>query len=98
MKHQGETDADHNHGRHDRTALQCKAPWFDSSASTRHESALSACQLHQAVFLRFYGLSQADLGFVTTGDPARGIHEQTVARQRLFLLVASRIRSPSTSG
>ena len=34
-------------------------------------------------------LSQADLGFVTTGDPARGIHEQTVARQRLFLLVAS---------
>jgi DNA-binding transcriptional LysR family regulator len=33
-------------------------------------------------------LSQADLGFVTTGDPARGIREQTVARQRLFLLVA----------
>ncbi len=33
-------------------------------------------------------LSRADLGFVTTGDPARGIHERTVARQRLFLLVA----------
>lgn len=33
-------------------------------------------------------LSQADLGFVTTGDPARGINERTVARQRLFLLVA----------
>src|SRR6267154_241635 len=33
-------------------------------------------------------LSQADLGFVTTGDPARGVKERTVARQRLFLLVA----------
>jgi DNA-binding transcriptional LysR family regulator len=33
-------------------------------------------------------LSQADLGFVTTGDPLRGIRERTVARQRLFLLVA----------
>jgi DNA-binding transcriptional LysR family regulator len=33
-------------------------------------------------------LSQADLGFVTTGEPVRGIHERTVARQRLFLLVA----------
>lgn len=33
-------------------------------------------------------LSQADLGFVTTGDPVRGINERTVARQRLFLLVA----------
>jgi len=33
-------------------------------------------------------LSQADLGFVTTGDPARGIKERTVARQHLFLLVA----------
>jgi DNA-binding transcriptional LysR family regulator len=33
-------------------------------------------------------LSQADLGFVTTGDPVRGIRERTVARQRLFLLVA----------
>jgi len=33
-------------------------------------------------------LSQADLGFVTTGEPARGINERTVARQRLFLLVA----------
>jgi DNA-binding transcriptional LysR family regulator len=33
-------------------------------------------------------LSQADLGFVTTGDPVRGIHERTVASQRLFLLVA----------
>jgi DNA-binding transcriptional LysR family regulator len=33
-------------------------------------------------------LSQADLGFVTTGDPARGINERTVARQHLFLLVA----------
>ncbi|MFL6600475.1 MAG: LysR family transcriptional regulator [Steroidobacteraceae bacterium] len=32
-------------------------------------------------------LSQADLGFVTTGDPARGVKERTVARQRLFLLV-----------
>jgi DNA-binding transcriptional LysR family regulator len=33
-------------------------------------------------------LSQADLGFVTTGEPARGIKERTIARQRLFLLVA----------
>jgi DNA-binding transcriptional LysR family regulator len=33
-------------------------------------------------------LSQADLGFVTTGDPVRGITEKTIARQRLFLLVA----------
>ncbi len=33
-------------------------------------------------------LSQADLGFVTTGDPARGLKERTVARQQLFLLVA----------
>ena len=33
-------------------------------------------------------LNQADLGFVTTGDPPRGIRERTVARQRLFLLVA----------
>jgi DNA-binding transcriptional LysR family regulator len=33
-------------------------------------------------------LSQADLGFVTTGDPARGINERLVARQGLFLLVA----------
>jgi DNA-binding transcriptional LysR family regulator len=33
-------------------------------------------------------LSQADLGFVTTGEPARGVKERTVARQRLFLLVA----------
>jgi DNA-binding transcriptional LysR family regulator len=33
-------------------------------------------------------LSQADLGFVTTGDPVRGINERTVARQHLFLLVA----------
>jgi DNA-binding transcriptional LysR family regulator len=34
-------------------------------------------------------LSQADLGFVTTGDPVRGINERTIARQRLFLLVAA---------
>ena len=33
-------------------------------------------------------LSQADLGFVTTGEPVRGINERTVARQRLFLLTA----------
>jgi DNA-binding transcriptional LysR family regulator len=33
-------------------------------------------------------LSQADLGFVTTGSPSRGISERTVARQSLFLLVA----------
>jgi len=33
-------------------------------------------------------LSQADLGFVTTGDPVRGFSEKTVARQRLFLLVS----------
>jgi DNA-binding transcriptional LysR family regulator len=33
-------------------------------------------------------LSQADLGFVTTGEPARGVKERTVARQHLFLLVA----------
>lgn len=32
-------------------------------------------------------LSQADLGFITTGDPARGINERTVAHQRCFLLV-----------
>lgn len=31
-------------------------------------------------------LSQADLGFVTTGEPVRGINERTIARQRLFLL------------
>jgi DNA-binding transcriptional LysR family regulator len=55
---------------------------------------------HPAVNLRFLPansskrclevlrLSQADLGFVTTGDPGRGIREKTVARQRLFLLVA----------
>lgn len=35
-------------------------------------------------------LSQADLGFVTTGNPPRGIKERTVARQQLFLLVAKR--------
>jgi DNA-binding transcriptional LysR family regulator len=57
-------------------------------------------QQHPAVTLRFLPasstkrcfeilrLSQADLGFVTTGEPARGIKERTVARQRLFLLVA----------
>lgn len=33
-------------------------------------------------------LSQADLGFVTTGEPARGINEVTIARQRMFLLAA----------
>lgn len=31
-------------------------------------------------------LSQADLGFVTTGEPARGITEVTIAKQRMFLL------------
>lgn len=31
-------------------------------------------------------LSQADLGFVTTGEPARGMSERPIARQRLFLL------------
>jgi DNA-binding transcriptional LysR family regulator len=35
-------------------------------------------------------LSQAELGFVTTGDPPRGIKERTIARQQLFLLVARR--------
>lgn len=35
-------------------------------------------------------LSQADLGFVTTGNPPRGIKERTIARQQLFLLVAKR--------
>lgn len=34
-------------------------------------------------------LSQAELGFVTTGEPARGFTERRVARQRLFLLVAA---------
>jgi len=55
---------------------------------------------HPAVNLRFLPanstrrcfeilrLSQADLGFVTTGDPARGISERTVAKQRMFLLTA----------
>ena len=33
-------------------------------------------------------LSQADLAFVTTGEPARGISELTVARQHFFLLVS----------
>ncbi|HWK73297.1 MAG TPA: LysR family transcriptional regulator [Povalibacter sp.] len=33
-------------------------------------------------------LSKADLGFVTTGEPVRGINERTIARQRLFLLTA----------
>jgi DNA-binding transcriptional LysR family regulator len=33
-------------------------------------------------------LSQADLGFVTTGEPARGINEVTIAKQRMFLLTA----------
>jgi DNA-binding transcriptional LysR family regulator len=33
-------------------------------------------------------LSQADLAFVTTGEPPRGISERPLARQRLFLLVA----------
>ncbi|WP_129648486.1 LysR family transcriptional regulator [Peristeroidobacter agariperforans] len=31
-------------------------------------------------------LNQAELGFVTTGEPARGINEKTIARQRMFLL------------
>lgn len=35
-------------------------------------------------------LSQAELGFVTTGNPPRGIKERTIARQQLFLLVAKR--------
>src|SRR5690606_20094092 len=34
-------------------------------------------------------LSQAELGFVTTGEPARGFSERQVARQKLFLLVAA---------
>jgi DNA-binding transcriptional LysR family regulator len=57
---------------------------------------------HPAVNLRFLPatstrrcfeilrLSQAELGFVTTGDPPRGIKERTIARQQLFLLVARR--------
>jgi DNA-binding transcriptional LysR family regulator len=55
---------------------------------------------HPAVNLRFLPanssrrcfeilrLSQADLAFVTTGDPMRGINELTVAYQHLFLLVS----------
>lgn len=55
---------------------------------------------HPAVNLRFLPasstrrcfeilrLSQADLGFVTTGEPARGISERTIAKQRMFLLTA----------
>lgn len=55
---------------------------------------------HPAVNLRFLPanssrrcfeilrLSQADLAFVTTGDPARGINELTVAYQHFFLLVS----------
>ncbi|HEY8554180.1 MAG TPA: LysR family transcriptional regulator [Burkholderiales bacterium] len=55
---------------------------------------------HPAVNLRFIPanstrrcfeilrLSQADLAFVTTGDPVRGISELTVARQHFFLLVS----------
>jgi DNA-binding transcriptional LysR family regulator len=31
-------------------------------------------------------LSQADLGFVTTGNAARGMNELTIAKQRMFLL------------
>lgn len=34
-------------------------------------------------------LNQADLAFVTTGDPARGLSELPVARQHFFLLVAA---------
>lgn len=34
-------------------------------------------------------LSQADLGFVTTGEPVRGINEVTIAKQRMFLLTAN---------
>lgn len=33
-------------------------------------------------------LNRAELGFVTTGEPARGINERTIAKQRLFLLTA----------
>lgn len=55
---------------------------------------------HPAVNLRFLPanssrrcfeilrLSQADLAFVTTGDPVRGINELTVAYQHFFLLVS----------
>lgn len=55
---------------------------------------------HPAVNLRFLPasstrrcfeilrLSQADLAFVTTGEPVRGINERTVARQHFFLLVS----------
>ncbi len=34
-------------------------------------------------------LSQADLGFVTMGEAPRGMKEQAVARQQMFLLVAA---------
>ncbi|MDY6946104.1 MAG: LysR family transcriptional regulator [Pseudomonadota bacterium] len=34
-------------------------------------------------------LNQADLGFVTIGEPVRGINEKSIARQRLFLLAAN---------
>lgn len=55
---------------------------------------------HPAVNLRFIPasstrrcfeilrLSQADLAFVTTGEPMRGINERAVARQHFFLLVS----------
>lgn len=33
-------------------------------------------------------LAQADLGFITIGEPTRGIQVRTVAQQRLFLLAA----------
>ncbi|MBX3622344.1 MAG: LysR family transcriptional regulator [Rhizobacter sp.] len=54
---------------------------------------------HPAVNLRFLPagstkrcfeilrLAQADLGFITIGEPTRGIRVRTVAQQRLFLLV-----------
>ena len=38
--------------------------------------------------LEILRLSQADLAFVTTGDPIRGISERTVARLHFFLLVS----------
>jgi len=34
-------------------------------------------------------LSQADLGFITVGEPTRGIKVRSVAQQRLFLLAAA---------
>jgi DNA-binding transcriptional LysR family regulator len=65
------------------------------------EAIVSFRQQHPGVNLRFLPagstrrcfeilrLSQADLGFITIGEPTRGIQVKTVAQQKLFLLVAA---------